>query len=77
MFTSPLHRNGFRWNPFTEQLPSDSPAIVDVFTGRYQAMNVYSGSTIPAFRRHVTIYITVPLSVSVHPGWRRVRIPPP
>jgi hypothetical protein len=24
-------------NPFTEQLPSDSPVIADVFTGRYQA----------------------------------------
>jgi hypothetical protein len=26
-----------RGNPFTEHLPSDSPGIVDVFTGRYQA----------------------------------------
>jgi hypothetical protein len=32
-----------RRNPFTEQLPSDSPGIVDVFTGRYQATHVPSG----------------------------------
>jgi hypothetical protein len=29
-------------NPFTEQLPSDSPSIVDVFPGRYQATHVPS-----------------------------------
>jgi hypothetical protein len=27
----------FHRNPFTEQLPSDSPGIGDVFTGCYQA----------------------------------------
>jgi hypothetical protein len=27
----------FRGNQFTEQLPSDSPSITDVFSGRYQA----------------------------------------
>jgi hypothetical protein len=26
-----------RGNPFTEQLPAESPGIVDVFTGRYEA----------------------------------------
>jgi hypothetical protein len=29
-----------RGNPFTEQLPSDSPGIVDVFTGRYLETDV-------------------------------------
>jgi hypothetical protein len=27
---------------YTEKLPSDGPGIVDVFTGRYQAMHVPS-----------------------------------
>jgi hypothetical protein len=31
-----------RGNPFTEQLPSDSPGIVHVFSGRYQAKHVPS-----------------------------------
>jgi hypothetical protein len=31
-----------RGNPFTEQLPSDSPDNVDMFTGRYQATLVPS-----------------------------------
>jgi hypothetical protein len=35
-------RNPLRGNPFTEQLPGDSPAIVDMFTGRYQATHVPS-----------------------------------
>jgi hypothetical protein len=30
-------RTRCRWNPFTEQLPSDSPGNVDVMAGRYQA----------------------------------------
>jgi hypothetical protein len=28
-----------RGNPFTEQLSSSIPGIVDMFTGRYQAMS--------------------------------------
>jgi hypothetical protein len=35
-----------RRKPFTEQLPSDSPGIVDVFTGRYQATYVPSSYNI-------------------------------
>jgi hypothetical protein len=50
MFNSPLHRNG------------SSSIVACVFisaefclTGRCLAMSVYSGSAIPASRRHVTI----------------------
>jgi hypothetical protein len=32
----------FREKPFTEQLPSDSPGIVDVFTRPYQTTHVPS-----------------------------------
>jgi hypothetical protein len=31
-----------RRNPFTEQLPSNSQGIVDVFTGRYRATHIPS-----------------------------------
>jgi hypothetical protein len=33
-------RNRCCWNPFTEQLPSDSLGIVDEFADRYQATAV-------------------------------------
>jgi hypothetical protein len=35
-----------QWNLFTEQLPSNSPDIVDDFTGRYQATAVVSMITL-------------------------------
>jgi hypothetical protein len=44
-----------RGNPFTEQLPSDSPGIVDVFTGRYQAMHVPSHDRCKAAAVHATL----------------------
>jgi hypothetical protein len=34
-----------RGNPFTEQLPSDSPGIVDVFTDRYLETGVFLSAT--------------------------------
>jgi hypothetical protein len=50
MFTSPLHTNGI----------SSVVACIFISAGtglpsRCLAMNFYSGSAIPAFRRHVTI----------------------
>jgi hypothetical protein len=36
----------YRRKPFTEQLPSDSAGIVDVFIGRYQATHVPSSYNI-------------------------------
>jgi hypothetical protein len=44
-----------RRNPLTEQLPSDSPGIVDMFTGRYQAMHVPSRDRCVATVLHFTI----------------------
>jgi hypothetical protein len=41
-------------NPFTEQLPSDSPGIV-VFPGRYQATHVPSRDRCIATTRHAII----------------------
>jgi hypothetical protein len=40
---------------FTEQLPSDSHGIIDVFTGRYQATDVPSRDRCMATVLHVTI----------------------
>jgi hypothetical protein len=45
-----------RGNPFTEQLPSDSPGIVDVFAGSYQATHVPSRDRWVATAKHVTVY---------------------
>jgi hypothetical protein len=51
-FASPLHRNG----------SSYIVALVFIYAGiglpsRFVPMNVYSGSAIPAFRRHVTLLL--------------------
>jgi hypothetical protein len=45
----------FRGKPFGEQLPSDSPDIVDMFTGRYQA-TVAVHSHRSATGLHATIF---------------------
>jgi hypothetical protein len=42
-----------------ERLPSDSPDIVDVFTGRYQATHVSSRDRCIATAPHATIYLTL------------------
>jgi hypothetical protein len=63
-----------RWNLFTEQLPSDRPGIVDVFTGRYQATDgpscdrclamILHGARHAACRRHFMCReIWIPLRV--------------
>jgi hypothetical protein len=46
-----------RGNPFNERLPSDSPGVVDMFTGRYQAMYVPSSDRFiaTAIRVHATV----------------------
>jgi hypothetical protein len=41
-------------NSFTEQLPSDSPGIVDVFACRYQATHIPSGDHCIATVLHLT-----------------------
>jgi hypothetical protein len=43
-------------NMFTEQLPSNSPCIVDVFTGRYQTTHAPSRDRCIATILHATIY---------------------
>jgi hypothetical protein len=48
-----------RWKPFTEQLPSDSPGIIDVFTVRYQAPHVPSRDRCIATTIHATILTTI------------------
>jgi hypothetical protein len=52
-----------RGNPFTEQLPSDGPGIVDVFAVRYQATYVYvlSRDRCVAAAIHATIPTLQPL----------------
>jgi hypothetical protein len=46
-----------RGNPFTEQLLSESPGIVDVFTGCYKATYIPSRDRcITAVLVHATIY---------------------
>jgi hypothetical protein len=47
-----------RGNPFTGQLPSDSPDIVDVLTGHYQATHVLSRVRCIATAIHATVLIT-------------------
>jgi hypothetical protein len=56
-----LRLAGLRWRR-PQQKPTfhnNSPIVIQVcLPRRCLTMNVYSGSTIPVFRRHVTIYTT-------------------
>jgi hypothetical protein len=54
-----------RGNPFTEQLPSDTPGIVDVFTDRYQVTHVPSRHRCIGTAIHATIYILCIQKLSV------------
>jgi hypothetical protein len=50
-----IHCHG---NPFTKQLPSDNLGIVDVFTGRYEAMGAVHRVT-PQQQVYVPQYLFV------------------
>jgi hypothetical protein len=50
-------------NPFTEQLPSDSPSIADVFIGRYPAAHVPSRDSCIATAIHTTILTTIGVKI--------------
>jgi hypothetical protein len=54
-----------RGNPFTEQLPSDSLGIVDVFTGRYQATAAVQKVTVKQ-RVYAPQYLLVPWHIIKH-----------
>jgi hypothetical protein len=47
-------------NPFTEQLPSDNPGIIDMFNGRYLEMRICLSAYCKA-----TAVLVVHLEVSV------------
>jgi hypothetical protein len=49
-----------RGKPFTEQLPSDSPRIVVMFTGRYQATHF------PARDRRKTTVLDVTVCIYIY-----------
>jgi hypothetical protein len=55
-------------NLYTEQFPSDSPDIVDVFTVRYQATHVHSRDRCIATAIHATIRFIV-LNRLIRFGW--------
>jgi hypothetical protein len=56
----------YRGNPFTEQLPSDSQGIFDVFTGRYQATHVPSHDRCIATVLHTIGYYIFDYRISDH-----------
>jgi hypothetical protein len=56
-------------NPFTEQLPCDSPGIVDMFTGRYQAKHVPSCDRCIATATHAMICNAVTKKIPFHVDW--------